>query len=89
MPPPDEETATGGSGGLSSQELRDEWGLDTLGTVEGTAAFDAFWPFVPQNIRVRTHINHLIINQSIPPPPVCSSQLMPCNLTSHDPRPTG
>lgn len=56
MLPPAEAEATaggGGGGGLSSQELKGEWGLESFGTVDSSEAFDAFWPFVPQNIRVR------------------------------------
>lgn len=47
------EVGEGGGTGPSSQELKKEWGLDTFGSVDGGAAFEAFWPFLPQNIKVR------------------------------------
>lgn len=47
------EAGEGGGSVLSSQELKKEWGLDTIGSVNGGAAFEAFWPFLPKNIEVR------------------------------------
>lgn len=58
MPPKAGKTAgsaAGGGGGerLSGPALKYDWGLDGFGTVDAGEAFDALWPFVPQNIRVR------------------------------------